>query len=69
MIFNSPEVKSNLENDIEKSNWQITNKILKLCEASEEVTVKQTIRLGAKGGNTRPIIVKLKNLDERELFN
>ena len=52
MIFNAPEIESNLKNDVEKSNCQIANKILKLCGASEEVTVEQTIRLGAKGGNT-----------------
>ena len=68
MIFNAPEIESNLKNDVEKSNSQIANKILKLCGASEEVTVDQTIRLGAKGGNTRPILVKLKNLDEKRVL-
>ena len=68
MIFNAPEIESNLKNDVEKSNCQIANKILKLCGASEEVTAEQTIRLGAKGGNTRPILVKLKNLDEKRVL-
>ena len=68
MIFNAPEIESNLKNDVEKSNCQIANKILKLCGASEEVTVEQTIRLGAKGGNIRPILVKLKNLDEKTVL-
>ena len=42
MIFNAPEIESNLKYDVEKSNCQIANKILKLCGASEEVTVEQT---------------------------
>ena len=68
MIFNAPEIESNLKNNVEKSNCQIANKILKLCGAGEQVTVEQTIRLGAKGGNSRPILVKLKNIDEKRVL-
>ena len=41
LAINAPEIESNLKNDVEKSNCQIANKILKLCGASEEVTVEQ----------------------------
>ena len=68
MIFNEPEIESKLNNDDQKSNCQVANKILKLYEASEQVTVEQTIRLKAKGRNTRPILVKINNLDKRECY-
>ena len=69
LIFNAPEIESNLKNEIQANNLAIANSLLEACDVSENLPSEKVFRLGIKGTRNRPILVSLKDIEnKRTLF-